>query len=195
MNRFRFLYLALAMASVAGCMTGERDDATPAVAEDGVAVQQLGGPGNPFSYVSLRDEQLACYGIAVAPNFPSNCDDISDFNDRQLCRGMSTRTQAPCTLMTDRNLQLACYGMSVAPSFPSNCSDIADIDMRNFCFGVASSGTQNNCNLVNDSNTRALCLAMASHNTATCSFITNFEDRLFCLGVAGGSQTPCVSIF
>lgn len=194
MNRLGLLYMAFTIVSAAGCITGEADPNRPDGAGAGVAVQMIQGPGNPFSYVSLRDEQLACYGIAAAPNFPSNCDDISDFNDRQMCRGMSTRTQAPCTTITDRNLQLACFGMSVAPGFPSNCRDITDIDMQNFCFGVASRGAQNNCNLVNDGNTRALCFAMASRNAATCGVITNVEDRLFCQGVASGSQTPCISI-
>jgi hypothetical protein len=150
--------------------------------------------GNPFSYVNLRDEQLACFGISVAPNFPSNCRDITDFNDQQMCFGVSSRSQDPCRNITDRNLQLACFGISVAPNFPSNCRDITDSDMRNFCFGVASGGAMSNCNLVNDSNTRALCFAMATHNSSTCSSITASADLLFCQAVATRSQTPCLSI-
>ena len=150
--------------------------------------------GNPFTYLTPRDQQLACFGISVAPNFPSNCRDITDFNDKQMCFGMSQLSQDPCRSMTDRNLQLACFGMSIAPNFPSNCRDITDPQMQNFCFGVSSGGSMPNCNNVTDSNTRALCLAMSSHNSSNCSSITSVNDRLFCQGVASRSQTPCTSI-
>ena len=195
MNRTRFLLsFVLVMSSAAGCATDALDASDPGATKEGVTVQAVGSPGNPFSYVSLRDEQLACFGISVAPNFPSNCRDITDFNDQQMCFGVSSRSQTPCFNITDRNLQLACFGISVAPNFPSNCRDITDSDMRNFCFGVASSGAMNNCDFVNDSNTRALCFAMATHVSSTCSFITTTEDRLFCQAVATRSQSPCFSI-
>lgn len=164
------------------------------IPSNGVTVQVTGSNGNPFTYANPRDQQLACFGIAVAPNFPSNCTDISDFNDKQMCFGMSELSQDPCRTITDRNLQLACFGMSVAPSFPSNCRDITDIQMQNFCFGVSSGGSMPNCNNVTDANTRALCFAMASHDPSTCSTITVTNDRLFCQGVAGRTQTPCTSI-
>jgi hypothetical protein len=188
------LSLVLVMSSAAGCTTDTFDESDPGTITDGVTVQEIGSPGNPFSYVSLRDEQLACFGISVAPDFPSNCRDITDFNDQQMCFGVSSRSQNPCFNITDRNLQLACFGISVAPDFPSNCRDITDSDMRNFCFGVASGGALNNCNAVNDSNTRALCFAMATRNPSTCSFITASEDRRFCEAVATRSQAPCLSI-
>jgi hypothetical protein len=188
------LSLTLAVSFAVGCATDPANPTEPGGANDGVAVQAVGSPGNPFSYVSLRDEQLACFGISVAPNFPSNCRDITDFNDQQMCFGVSSQSQTPCRNITDRNLQLACFGISVAPSFPSNCRDITDPDMQNFCFGVASSGALSNCNFVNNSNTRALCFAMSTHNASTCSFITTSEDRLFCQAVATRSQTPCLSI-
>ena len=164
------------------------------IPSNGVTVQVTGYTGNPFTYISPRDQQLACFGIAFAPNFPTNCTDISEFNDKQMCFGMSSLSQNPCLTMTDKNLQLACFGMSIAPQFPSNCRDITDIQMQNFCFGVASGGSMSNCNNVTDANTRALCFAMASHNPSTCSTITITNDRLFCQGVAGRTQTPCTSI-
>ena len=34
-----------------------------------------------------------------------------------------------------------------------------------------------NCDLVNDGNTRALCVAMASHNPSVCPVINNANDR------------------
>ncbi|HEV7676687.1 MAG TPA: kelch repeat-containing protein [Candidatus Angelobacter sp.] len=164
------------------------------IPSNGVTVQVTGSNGNPFTYLMPRDQQLACYGISVAPNFPSNCRDITDFNDKQMCSGMSQLSQTPCQSMTDRNLQLACYGMSVAPNFPSNCRDITDPQMQNFCYGVSSGGSMPNCNSATDGNTRALCFAMSVHNASSCSNITNSNDRLFCQGVAGRSQTPCTSI-
>lgn len=150
---------------------------------------------NPFKYSIPRDEQLACYGISVAPNFPTNCRDITNADDQQMCYGMSENSQTPCTNIQDRNLQLACYGMSVAPNFPSNCRDITDPQMQAFCYGVSSAQTVSpNCNNVTDSNMRAECLGIALHNASFCSSITNTNDRLFCQGIATRSQTPCTSI-
>ncbi|HET9789728.1 MAG TPA: hypothetical protein VFR08_00340 [Candidatus Angelobacter sp.] len=150
--------------------------------------------GNPFSYRIPRDQQLACYGIAVAPNFPTNCNDITDPNDKQMCFGLSQRSQTPCQSITDRNLRLACFGMSVSPNFPTNCRDITDPQMQNFCYGVSSSGSMSNCSSVTDPNARALCNAVALHDASFCSSITPGNDQLFCQGVASGSQTPCTSI-
>jgi len=50
-----------------------------------------------------RDQYLSCWGIAG--NIVSNCNDVSDPNDQQMCRGLSMRSQSPCTSMTDRNMQ------------------------------------------------------------------------------------------
>jgi hypothetical protein len=150
---------------------------------------------NPFLYSIPRDQQLACYGISVAPNFPSNCRDITNADDQQMCYGMSENSQTPCMSIVDRNLQLACYGMSVAPNFPSNCRDITDPQMQAFCYGVSSAQQVSpNCNNVTDSNMRAECLGIASHNASFCSSISNTNDRLFCQGIASRSQTPCTSI-
>jgi hypothetical protein len=150
---------------------------------------------NPFQYSIPRDEQLACYGISVAPNFPTNCRDITDLNDQNMCYGMSENSQTPCMSITDRNLQLACYGMSVAPNFPSNCRDITDPQMQAYCYGVSSAQQVSpNCNNVTDSDMRAQCLGIALHNASFCSSISNTNDRLFCQGIASRSQTPCTSI-
>lgn len=150
---------------------------------------------NPFLYSIPRDQQLACYGISVAPNFPSNCRDITNADDQQMCYGMSENSQTPCMSIVDRNLQLACYGMSVAPNFPSNCRDITDTQMQAFCYGVSSAQQVSpNCNNVTDSNMRAECLGIALHNSSFCSSVTNTNDRLFCQGIASRSQTPCTSI-
>jgi hypothetical protein len=163
------------------------------IPSNGVTVQ-IASTGNPFIYRIPRDQQLACYGISVAPNFPTNCRDISDPDDRQMCYGLSQNSQSPCSTISDRNLQLACYGMSVAPNFPSNCRDITDPQLQNFCYGVSSSGTLSNCNNLTDANARAMCQGISQHNVSLCSSITNNNDRLFCQGIASRSQTPCTSI-
>lgn len=163
------------------------------IPSNGVTVQ-IASTGNPFIYRTPRDQQLACYGISVAPNFPTNCRDISDPDDRQMCYGLSQNSQSPCSTISDRNLQLACYGMSVAPNFPSNCRDITDPQLQNFCYGVSSSGSLSNCNNLTDANARAMCQGISQHNVSLCSSITNNNDRLFCQGIASRSQTPCTSI-
>jgi hypothetical protein len=150
---------------------------------------------NPFQYSIPRDQQLACYGISVAPNFPSNCRDITNADDQNMCYGMSENSQTPCMSIVDTNLKLACYGMSKAPQFPTNCHDITDPQMQAYCYGVSSAQQVTpNCNNVTDSNLRAQCLGIALHNTSFCSSITNTNDRLFCQGIASRSQTPCTSI-
>lgn len=186
--------MMIIISAGAGCATDGLDPAGDDGARDGVAVQMLGAPGNPFRYVSARDEQLACFGIAARPNFPSNCNDITDFNDKQMCAAMSSNSQGPCTSMTDRNLQLACFALSVAPQFPSNCTDITDSETRNFCFGAGSFGQMPNCSLVNNNDTRALCVAMASRSSSSCFTISDTNDRLFCQGVVDRTQSPCTLI-
>jgi pimeloyl-ACP methyl ester carboxylesterase len=182
--------------SGAGCSGTGSCTVTMDAAQSVTATFNLISPntGNPFTYSRPRDQQLACYGIAFTPNFPTNCHDIGDANDQQMCYGLSQLQQGPCTSITDRNLQLACYGMAVAPQFPSNCRDITDPQMQNFCYGVSSGGSMPNCNSVSDPNTRALCLGFSVHDASFCSSITNTNDRLFCQGISGRTQTPCTSI-
>jgi hypothetical protein len=165
------------------------------IASNGVTVA-VASTGNPFIYRLPRDQRLACDGISVAPNFPSNCRDITDPDDRQMCFGLSQISQDPCKTIQDRNLQLACFGMSVRPNFPSNCRDITDPQLKAFCYGVSSNGTASapNCSSLTDSNARAECLGISLRNSSYCSTITNTNDRLFCQGIATGSQTPCFSI-
>jgi hypothetical protein len=104
---------------------------------DGGGGCTMASTGNPFTYRSARDQFLACYGIAG--RISSNCNDISDVNDKQACLAVSTSTQTPCTTsMTDRNMQLACYGIAFAPNFPSNCRDITNPQMQAFARPVAT---------------------------------------------------------
>ncbi len=145
--------------------------------------------GNPFSYANARDQFLACYGMAG--RISSNCRDISDFDDKQMCYSMSRSTQSYCTQMTDRNLQLACYGMSI--NWPSNCRDITDQALKNFCYGV-SGNNSSKCNYITNTNTQLLCLALATDNSSHCSGISSSNDRQFCYGVSSLNNYYCASI-
>jgi hypothetical protein len=150
--------------------------------------------GNPFQYVNGRDQYLSCWGIAG--RISSNCDDVSDLNDRQMCRGLSTETQGPCTSMSDRNLQLSCYGMAArywSPNYPSNCYDITNTDLRNFCYGVSTPATSY-CASVANANSRQLCYAMATANSSYCSSISVPNDRWFCYGVSTHVNSYCGNI-
>lgn len=152
------------------------------------------GSANPFKYPKARDQYLACWGIAG--QISSNCDTVSEINDKQLCKGMSTSTQTPCigTTMTDRNLQLACFGMSVAPNYPSNCRDITDAGMRDFCYSVSSWGTWATCSGVSFPADKALCQALTYRNSSYCATITNANDKWFCYGVSSRINSYCGNI-
>jgi Phosphate-induced protein 1 conserved region len=162
---------------------------------DGGGGCTIASTGNPFKFTSARDEFLTCFGIAGA--IVSNCDDVSDANDRQICRAVSTSTQTACSSsMTDRNLQLSCFGISIAPSFPSNCRDITNPQMQAFCYGVSSRGGNPppNCSNVTDPDTRALCNGMALQDSTQCNSISNTNDRLFCQGVSSHNNSFCSTI-
>lgn len=150
------------------------------------------GSNNPFTYSNGRDEYLACWGIAG--RISSNCNDISDPNDKQMCFGMSTSTQSPCTSMTDRNLQLACYGMSVAPNYPSNCNDIVYPQMRDFCYSVSSWGSSGTCSGVTSPSDKALCQALTYRDSSYCASITNANDKWFCYGTSSRTNSYCANI-
>ncbi len=179
---------------VAYSASGANEDCNEYVTQEVGA--QPGSNGNPLTYASARDQFLACYGISQAPNVSSNCRDISDFNDKQMCYGLSEYSQTPCVSMTDRNMQLACYGMAFAPYYPSNCRDITDPQMKAFCYGVSSGGSYPapNCSSVADASTRALCQGMSLHNASYCSSIGNANDRLFCSGVSSHNSSYCATI-
>jgi hypothetical protein len=174
------------------CIAGEDSDYCP---EDCASPWALRS-ANPFFYSTARDQYLGCWSIAGGDS--SYCDGISDLNDRQICRAMSTRNQSPCTSMTDRDLQLACYGMSIAPYYPSNCDDIDNTiayGLQNFCYSVSSGGTWANCSGVNNVPAEnALCRALVSKNIGDCYSIGNANDRWFCYGIATQTSSFCAYI-
>jgi hypothetical protein len=147
---------------------------------------------NPFVYENTNDQLQSCQGIASRN--ASYCNNVSDFNDRQICAGLATSSQDPCRTMTDRNLQLTCYGLAFAPNFPSNCRDITDAGLRDFCFSAASWGTQGTCSLVSDSADHALCQALTYRDSSYCAAIANANDRQFCLAVSVHDSSPCAAI-
>jgi hypothetical protein len=168
---------------------------------DGGGGCAIASTGNPFKFTNARDEFLTCYGISG--QIPSNCDSVSDANDRQMCRAVSNSSQGTSVAqsfcsssMTDRNLQLSCFGISAAPQFPTNCRDITNPQMQAFCYGVSSGGTNPapNCSTVTDPDTRALCNGMALHDVSQCNSISNSNDRQFCLGVSSHNNSFCASI-
>ena len=168
-----------------------RNDPTVEYAEPDRIMHPMFTPtaGNPFTFASGRDQYLACYGIAG--RIPSNCNDISDYNDKQMCFGLSMRSQNACTTMTDRNMQLACYGMSI--DYPSNCRDITDANMRNLCY-AESSHTISYCHSVTDRNTQLLCYAISNGISSNCRDITNANDRQFCYAISSQNNGYCADI-
>jgi len=145
--------------------------------------------GNPFQYTRDRDEYLSCYGMAG--RISSNCRDVSDYNDKQMCYAMSTSSQSPCTTMTIRDLQLACYGMSIG--WASNCDSIKDAQMRTFCQGV-SAGDGTKCTSLTNRDTQLLCYALSYGVSSNCRDITGSNDRNFCYGVSSQNSSYCASI-
>ncbi len=151
--------------------------------------------GNPFVYASSTDQFRACYGIASSAN-SSYCSGISDFNDSQMCLGLSLGSQDPCRSITDRNLQLACYGMATrywSTHYPSNCRDITDQNMKNFCYGV-SSRDYTYCEPVGDRDTQLQCYAMSDEISSNCRDISDPNMRNFCYGVSSHDTSYCDQI-
>lgn len=188
------MFLALHVYLAAGCATEPVDAAGPDDPATAATTQPVLGAGNPFNYSSARDEQLACFGISAL--ISSNCRDIVDPDDKQMCIAMSDRNTSPCVFISDRNLLLACQGMAPGPSpfNPSSaCNGITNPDMQKFC----SAYTQLNssiCNTVADTGTRLMCLSVVSGGSSFCGGISNTNDSLFCQGVSDHTQTPCFSI-
>jgi hypothetical protein len=92
------------MCLAAGCVTGPLDATGQDDPATGVTAQPVLGPGNPFNYGSARDEQLACFGIAA--HVSSNCRDIVDPDDRQMCIAMSDHNTSACFAIADRAARL-----------------------------------------------------------------------------------------
>jgi hypothetical protein len=114
---------------------------------------------------SPRDEQLACYGISVAPNFPSNCRDITNADDQQMCYGMSENSQTPCMSIQDSNLKLACRHVEGAPvphELPRHHRP-GDAGLLLWCFQRPANGPQ-----LQQRGKQQFARAMPGHRLAQC---------------------------
>lgn len=92
----------------------------------------------PCQSITDRNLQLSCYGMAFKPNFPSNCNDITDLDMKQFCfgaSGVSMTDLNKCTPISARNTQLLCYAMN--DFITSNCDSISNNNDRQFCRGVS----------------------------------------------------------
>lgn len=115
--------------------------------------------------ITDRNLQLSCFGIAFAPNFPSNCRDI-----------------------TNPQMQSFCYGISSGGSpVTPNCSTVADPDTRALCNGMATHDPTQ-CSSISNVNDRQFCLGVAGNNPAQCSTISSCPDpnaQASCLNSGG----------
>lgn len=103
--------------------------------------------------VTDRNLQLSCFGIAFAPNFPSNCRDI-----------------------TNPQMQSFCYGVSSGGSpVTPNCSTVADPDTRALCNGLALHDASQ-CSAISSANDRQFCLGVATRTASQCSTISSCPD-------------------
>jgi hypothetical protein len=106
----------------------------------------------PCTSMTDRNMQLACYGMAFAPNFPSNCRDISN-----------------------PQMQAFCYGASSGNTNSPNCNNVADANSRALCLGMAlHDSTQ--CSSISNQNDRQFCLAVSVANSSSCSNIVTCPD-------------------
>jgi hypothetical protein len=90
---------------------------------------------DPCRSMTNRNLQLSCYGMAFAPNFPSNCRDITDVNLQLFCYGVSGWDPSFCANIPDTGTRLLCLAMSTRTS--SYCSGISNPNDQQFCYGVA----------------------------------------------------------
>lgn len=112
-----------------------------------------GNTQGPCQSMTDRNMQLACYGMAFAPNFPTNCRDISN-----------------------PQMQAFCYGASSGNTNPSlNCNNVVDANSRALCLGMAlHDSTQ--CSAISNQNDRQFCLAVSISNSSSCSSIVTCPD-------------------
>lgn len=90
----------------------------------------------PCFSMTNRNLQLTCFGLAFAPNFPSNCRDITDAGLRDFCfSAASWGTQGTCSLVSDPADHALCQALTYRDS--SYCAAIANANDRQFCLAVS----------------------------------------------------------
>src|SRR5262245_33860633 len=91
---------------------------------------------DPCRTMTDRNLQLTCYGMAFAPNFPSNCRDITDSGLRDFCFSASSwGTVANCSGVADIADHALCQALTYRDS--SYCATIANTNDRQFCSAVS----------------------------------------------------------
>ncbi|NJL26829.1 MAG: hypothetical protein HC897_02580 [Thermoanaerobaculia bacterium] len=84
-----------------------------------------------------RNLQLACYGMSVAPNYPTNCRDITDSVLRDFCYSVASwGSSANCSGVTNADDKALCKALTYRNK--SYCAGIANANDRWFCYGAAS---------------------------------------------------------
>lgn len=101
---------------------------------------------SPCTSMTDRNLQLACYGMSVAPNYPSNCRDITDAGLRDFCYSVASwGSSASCSGVANAADQALCQALTYRNT--SYCGSISNLDDRAFCNGVASR-TSSYCNSI-----------------------------------------------
>lgn len=91
---------------------------------------------DPCRTMTDRNLQLTCYGMAFAPNFPSNCRDITDSELRDFCfSAASWGTQGNCSLVSDPSDHALCQALTYRDS--SYCAAITNANDLRFCNAVS----------------------------------------------------------
>ena len=144
-----------------------------------------------------RNMQLACYGIAFAPNFPSNCRDISNPQMQAFCYGASSGNTNPppnCNNLANADTRALCLGMSLHD--PTQCSSIANHNDRQFCLGVSSHDNSNCASISSCPNpdAQASCINSGGSwnwTSCSCSFSSSCDptQEQSCID-SGGSWDP-----
>jgi hypothetical protein len=101
----------------------------------------------PCTQMTDRNMQLACYGMSVAPNWPSNCYDITDAVMRDFCFSVSSRgSQGSCSGVTNAADKALCQALTYQDT--SYCASISNANDRWFCYGAASRNNSYCSNIV-----------------------------------------------
>jgi hypothetical protein len=92
---------------------------------------------SPCTSMTDRNLQLACYGMSVAPNYPSNCRDITDPGLQDFCYSVSSwGSWANCSGVSNPADKALCQALTYRNS--SYCASITNANDRWFCYGTAS---------------------------------------------------------
>lgn len=91
----------------------------------------------PCTSMNDRNLQLACYGMAFAPNYPSNCRDITDAGLRDFCYSVASwGSSGTCSGVANAADKALCQAMMNRNG--GFCTSIANANDRAFCYGVST---------------------------------------------------------